>query len=96
MTVYVDDLMAHGWQLHGRAVKNCHMFSDRLDLGKLHVLATRIGMKLNWFQGKASTPHYDLTASRRAAAITAGAVPVDRRQAVAIWKARRALLLKEK
>lgn len=46
-------------------------------------------MKLSWFQDKKSCPHYDLTPSRRAAAIAAGAVEMDRRGAVAIWRQRR-------
>lgn len=90
MTVYVDELMAFGWILRGREVDSCHMFSDSLELDELHQVAAAIGMRRTWFQPHASTPHYDLTASRRAAAIAAGAVAVDRRQAVSIWRARRA------
>lgn len=91
MTVYVDPLMNHGWMLRGHVTANCHMFTDQLNLSELHEMAKRIGMKLAWFQGEASVPHYDLTGSRREAAIAAGAVEVDRRQAVGIWRARRAL-----
>jgi len=88
MTVYVDPLMSHGWVLHGRSVKNCHMFTDGT-LEELHAIAERIGMMRSAFQASASTPHYDLTPERRAAAIGAGAVEVDRRQAVRIWRALR-------
>jgi hypothetical protein len=88
VTVYVDPLVNNGWRLRGRGVRNCHLFTDG-PIEELHAIAATIGMKREWFQGKASTPHYDLTPVRRAAAIEAGAVPVDRRQAVAIWRAAR-------
>lgn len=87
MTVYVDPLMSHGWRLYGRPVQNCHLFTDG-ELEELHALARQIGMKRSWFQPK-STSHYDLTPSRRTAAIAAGAVEVNRRRAVEIWRARR-------
>lgn len=89
MTVYVDPLEDFGWVLRGRRVQSCHMFTDTVELDELHRVALAIGMKLSWFQDKKSCPHYDLTPSRRAAAIAAGAVEMDRRGAVAIWRARR-------
>lgn len=92
MTVYVDPLEAWGWKLRGRDVKSCHMFTDTLELDELHRVALVIGMRLSWFQDKKTAPHYDLTPSRRAAAIAAGAVEVDRHAAVAIWRARRAFI----
>lgn len=87
MTVYVDPLLNHGWVLHGRATRNCHLFTDG-PLDELHALAQAIGLKRAWFQDK-RVPHYDLTDLDRAAAIAAGAVAVDRRRAVRIWRARR-------
>lgn len=84
MTIYVDPLMSHGWKLRGHAVQNCHLFSDAGD-DELHAFAERIGMKRAWFQAK-SVPHYDLTPSRRKCAVACGAVEVDRRQAVDLWK----------
>lgn len=89
--IYVDELMSHGWILRGRTIRSCHMFSDTLEFEALHALAARIGLRRSWFQGKASTPHYDLTTAKRAEAIAAGAVSVDRRRAVEIWRARRSL-----
>lgn len=89
MTVYVDPLMSHGWKRRGRAVQNCHMFTDGA-IDELHAIAQAIGLKCSWFQANASTPHYDLTPSRRTAAIGAGAIEVDRRGAVAIWRELRA------
>lgn len=87
MTCYVDPLARNGWRLG----PNCHLFTDG-DLQELHALAGRIGMKRAWFQPfpQHSVPHYDLTASRRAAAVKCGAVEVDRRRAVQIWRAWRA------
>lgn len=91
MTIYVDDLMRHGWKMHGRHVKSCHMFTDG-PLEELHLVARIIGLKHRWFQPSppASLNHYDLTASRRKAALNAGVVAVDRRNAVSIWKRIRA------
>jgi len=93
MTVYVDPLGNFGWKLRGRATTNCHMFTDTEDLSELHKVAAKIGMKLAWFQNSKSAPHYDLTPNRRAAAIRAGAVEVDREKAVSIWQARRVLMV---
>ncbi|HKQ24132.1 MAG TPA: DUF4031 domain-containing protein [Burkholderiales bacterium] len=87
MTIYVDALMKHGWNLRGYMVRSCHLFTDG-QIDELHAFAERIGMRREWFQPK-STPHYDLTARRRRLAVACGAVEVDRRQAVAIWRAAR-------
>lgn len=89
MTVYVDQLEEYGWVLRGRKTPSCHLFTDTLALEDLHAVAAAIGMRRAWFQDKRSAPHYDLTPSRRAAAIAVGAVEVDRRRAVEIWRARR-------
>jgi len=51
----------------------CHLFADSTD--ELHAFAERIGLLRNWFQGD----HYDLTPKRRAVAVAAGALEVDRR-----------------
>jgi hypothetical protein len=92
VTVYVDALEDWGWVLRGRRVQSCHMFTDTVELDELHRIALAIGMRLSWFQDKKTAPHYDLTPSRRAAAIAAGAVEVDRHGAVAIWRERRRFL----
>ena len=86
MPVYVDSLMQHGpGSYHGPGrdqaarvgARNgdwwCHLFADTLD--ELHAFAERIGLLRSWFQGD----HYDLTPKRRAAAVAAGALEVDRR-----------------
>lgn len=92
MTVYVDQLESWGWVLRGRTVQSCHLFTDTLELDELHAVALAIGMRRSWFQDKPTAPHYDLTASRRAAAVALGVVEVDRRAAATIWRQRRAYL----
>jgi hypothetical protein len=72
MACYVDRCQDHGWKL-GRS---CHLIADTE--AELHELAASIGMKRSWFQGEASSPHYDLTERRRAAAVRLGAVELDR------------------
>lgn len=92
MTVYVDTLHDYGWIVQGERTRSCHMFTDSVDLGDLHAIAQTIGMRLEWFQEKRIAPHYDLRPDYRAAAIQAGAIPVDRRTAARLWRTRRALL----
>lgn len=94
VAIYVDALASWGWKMRGREVRSCHMFTDSLDLEELHVFAERIGMLRAWFQSDSKVaPHYDLTASRRAAAVLLGAIEVGRREASGIWRARREALL---
>lgn len=84
--VYVDPLCANGWVLRGHQVRNSHMFADSLE--ELHAMADRIGMKRSWFQNESKLPHYDVTPSRRAAAVAAGAKEVTRRELVDFMRAR--------
>ena len=79
MAVYVDPLCNHGWRLG----PSCHLFADTLM--ELHEFAAKIGMKRAWFQDE-RLPHYDLTRSRRAAAVRAGVVELGRRDAVMKWR----------
>ena len=54
----------------------CHMIAD--DLGELHTMAAKIGLKRSWFQHKSNgTPHYDLTLAKRRLAIEKGAISID-------------------
>lgn len=78
MSVYVDK-ERNGF---GRMVM-CHMFADTLP--ELHAMASAIGMDRAWFQ-PLSFPHYDVSLSRRAAAIQRGAIEVDRRAGYEIRK----------
>lgn len=82
MTVYVDAAI-HGF---GRMVM-CHMFSP--DVEELHRMADRIGVARKWFQDprtmpKVSWPHYDIAKSKRALAVSFGAVECDKYQTVAM------------
>lgn len=86
--IFVDPLLDHGWLLHGRVVRSCHMFTDSVDLHELHDFAVRIGCLRTWFQARNRVPHYDLTAVRRCDAIHLGAIALTRRDAVMVWRAR--------
>ncbi|MGH6753372.1 MAG: DUF4031 domain-containing protein, partial [Bradyrhizobium sp.] len=63
MTVYVDDMRAR----FGRMVM-CHMLADTE--AEIHAMAARIGVARKWYQGD----HYDIALSRRAIAVSLGAV----------------------
>lgn len=69
--VYVDTL-PNGW---GKWSGGAHMLAN--DLEALHAMAARIGLKRAWFQGDKTFAHYDLTASKRALAVAAGAVEIE-------------------
>jgi hypothetical protein len=55
-----------------------HMVTDADSFDELHAMAERIGLRREWFQGD----HYDVTPSRRAAAVKLGAVAVSSRELV--------------
>jgi uncharacterized protein DUF4031 len=78
MTVYVDNahIPARVGRITGRW---SHLVTDNPDLTELHEFAASIGLQRRWFQtGKhAFRPHYDVTDSKRTAAIAAGATPID-------------------
>lgn len=76
MTVYVDKAK----NKFGRMTM-CHMLADSLD--ELHAMAEKIGLKREWFQ-PVSTPHYDLSMSKRSQAIKSGAVEIDNKKVVEI------------
>lgn len=65
------------------------MIADTLE--ELHAMAGALGLKRAWFQFKPKAsgicvPHYDLIRTKRAAAIKLGAIPVDREQAVFLFR----------
>lgn len=78
MAVYVDKAA----NPFGRMV-TCHMLADTV--AELHEFAARIGLKREWFQ-PASRPHYDLSKAKRAEALAAGAIEVDRYELSALMK----------
>lgn len=81
MAVYVDKLRDWGWRLG----PSCHLTADTL--AELHAFARRLGLRRAWFQGRPGRWHYDLTASRRTAAVAAGAVELDDRAFLVVIKA---------
>lgn len=81
MSVYVDDMRA----TFGRMIM-CHMWADTVD--ELLLMADRIGVKRKWIQGhpdlsfgkhrKARWVHFDISLTKRALAVKAGAIETDR------------------
>lgn len=84
MSVYVDNSQ----NKFGRMVM-CHMIADTLD--ELHLMAAKVGMRREWFQDIPNHPHYDLSKSKRALAISYGAVEIDGRELVAIIRKQRSI-----
>ena len=76
MAVYVDGLRDYGWHRG----PSCHLIADSVE--ELIEFAESIGMRREWFQSK-STPHFDLTAEGRAAAVAMGANELNNRELVA-------------
>lgn len=77
--IYVD---APLWPAHG--TRFAHLVSDG-DVEELHAFAASLGMSRRAFDGD----HYDLPERLHAAAVDAGACPVDRRGMVGIVRAAR-------
>ena len=72
MAVYVDDMEAS----YGRMVM-CHMLADTR--AELLAMADKIGVARRWLQ-KAGTvhEHFDIAKSKRALAVSYGAIEIDR------------------
>ena len=60
-----------------------HMLADTES--ELHAMASRLGLRRSWFQND-RVPHYDVSQSKRALAVTAGAVEVSRQELVAVMR----------
>lgn len=87
MSVYIDPQMTCIVSRAWKWPTSCHMFADTPD--ELHAFAVKIGLRWQWFQISHGTfPHYDLNESRRAKAVAAGAIELDRRAAVEMWRAK--------
>lgn len=82
MAVYVDRA-----RHRLRRMVCCHMVADSLE--ELHAMADAIGMRRAWFQD-GSSPHYDVSLTRRRLAVELGAIEVDRRQLVVVLRRIRA------
>lgn len=59
----------------------CHLFADKADCPELHAMAKRIGLLTEWFQGD----HYDLVPTKRAKAISIGAIELTVSESVDVW-----------
>jgi NRPS condensation-like uncharacterized protein len=82
VTVYVDDMQAP----FGR-MKMCHMLADSTD--ELVAMADRIGVQRKWLQKPGTAhEHFDIAMSKRALAVAAGAVEIDRRRLAEIIRAK--------
>ena len=80
MAVYVDKLIDYGWR-HG---PSCHLIADSVE--ELIEFAVSMGLRAEWYQPR-SSPHFDLTAEGRAAAVAA-LVPIStiaRRRKARSW-----------
>lgn len=66
----------------------CHMVADTPE--ELLAMVERIGVEPRWFQHKASVPHFDVALSKRALAVAAGAIELERREFVEVFKKIRA------
>lgn len=75
VAVYVDKLTDYKWR-HG---PSCHLIADSID--ELIAFAVSIGLRAEWFQPK-SSPHFDLTAGGRIAAVENGAIELNNRDFV--------------
>ena len=75
MAVFVDSA-----EIEWNGKKWCHLVADSLD--ELHTFARLLGLKRSWFQGEASSPHYDITVVIREKALALGAVQVSSEQLV--------------
>lgn len=85
MSVYVDAAI---WPY--RRMIMCHMVADTRE--ELDAMADHIGVARKWIQhpGQAHE-HYDICKAKRALALAAGAIELDRRGIVEFWRARKAL-----
>lgn len=81
--IYVDEAE---WPWRGKMW--CHLMTDSEDFEELHEFAKKLGLVRGYFQSppKVSTPHYDITASKRDKAIKLGAIPMDRAATSALAK----------
>lgn len=83
MAVYVDNMRAPY-----RGMLMCHMLADTDE--ELHAMADTIGLHRRWHQ-KAGThqSHYDIAQSKRALAVKAGAIEIDRTRLAALLRTKR-------
>ena len=88
MPVYVDRMSPTQRSRRWPYDSACHLLADTID--ELHAFAASLGLKREWYQPR-STPHYDLTSTRRSEAIRRGAEAIDREKVVEIVRKYRAV-----
>ncbi|KVH55251.1 DUF4031 domain-containing protein [Burkholderia cepacia] len=87
MTVYVDDMYRYPVGQFGR-MKMSHLIADTTD--ELLAMVREIGVNPKWIQHAGTRDeHFDIAISKRAAAISAGAIPITYRQCGAMNKRRK-------
>jgi len=78
MTVYVDDMFLEATVPNGSRrvhARWCHMLADTRE--ELDAMADAIGLRRSWIQYPGTwREHYDVTESRRSAAVALGAVEI--------------------
>lgn len=88
MAVYVDPNLNWPKTEHWPYGSVSHMYADTEQ--ELHDMANRIGLKRSWCSDKTQPGskllHYDLSPTKRLAAIRAGAIPKDHRHKVKFYK----------
>jgi hypothetical protein len=83
MTVYVDDMRAP----FGRLIM-CHMVADTRE--ELEAMADRIGVQRKWIQYPGThREHFDIALSKRALAVTAGAIEITVRDTAILCRTKR-------
>lgn len=92
MSVYVDDALLEATLRHGRRTLHArwsHLAAD--STAELTAFGHRLGLSSSWLQS-ADTPqeHFDVTASKRAAAIDMGAHPITGQELEALVRSKRA------
>ena len=78
--IYVDNMNAK----FGRMIM-CHLLSDE-SVEELLSFADKLGMKREWFQSKASFPHYDVSLSIKKKAVELGAKEINIREVLGVMK----------
>lgn len=75
MPVYVDDMRMPA-QVGRFNARWSHLMADSSE--ELHAFAARIGLRRSWAQHEGTwKEHYDVTDSKRRAAIALGAIPIE-------------------
>ncbi|MEB2511274.1 DUF4031 domain-containing protein [Burkholderia multivorans] len=92
MTVYIDDMYRHPIgefkTASGHVYKMSHLIADTSD--ELLAMVRVIDVNPKWIQHRGTRDeHFDITISKRSAAIAAGAVPITMEQCGAMNKRRK-------